>query len=311
MKSPPPYNCAKDKARLVTDPHHIPNSAFSQFDQRLRLDRPEVGDIKRHFIDVQNLATARPRKGLYYRLWLCWMYRMEWPQIEHTAQHAPDNIIQVVNHWFGLRNHPFWTASDKCPYQWYAMYGSCLDIWKWWDQRNADVGDDGGNNSSWSSVATNARLRGYELPSTYHSGNQYSTFYGRIVGRDDIRPDSATLHLHEYTSTTPLQVGDALSFVTRTYRSFGIPRLEQIEQGAIPFQTWIHWMHQVNLQPSSKQWAGHDLWPSSSYSISSLTLNSPSQAVALRNIGDVAYAYVKDIGLPYKAASYYQSVSYI
>jgi hypothetical protein len=243
------------------------------------------------------------------------MYRMEWPRIEHAVQHAPDYMIQVVNYWFGLRNHPFWTASDKCPYQWYAMYGACLDIWKWWDQQNIDAGDDSDRTITQESVRNSAidrRHRAYEQRSACEVEHQYSTFYGRIIGRDNIQPDSSTtLQLHEYTSTTPWQVGDDLSFVVRTYKSFGSPRSDQAGHGAIPFQTWIHWIHQANLRPSSQQWAGHDLWPSSSPSTSSVTPQSPFPSVALKNIGDVAYAYVQDIGLPSKAAAYYQSVSYI
>ncbi|EEA26670.1 hypothetical protein EYB25_002294 [Talaromyces marneffei] len=317
-ESIPPSDCTEHESQLVTNHPSTPNPAVTEFDQKFRLDRPEVGDITRHFNDVQMLATVQPRRGLYYRLWLCWMYRMEWSQIEHTVQNAPDYIIQVLNYLFGLRNHPFWTASDKCPYQWYAMFGACLEIWKWWDQQNADVEVDSDKTmrrgeSSKDPLATHTRHRGYELPPSSQDEHQYSTFYGRIIGIDSIRPDSSTtLQLHEYTSVTPWQVSDDLSFVTRTYKAVVSPHSDQTGQGVIPFPTWIQWMHQVNLhQPSSKQWAGHDIWPSSSSSALPLTPNPASPSVALKNIGGVAYAYVEDIGLPCKAAAYYQSVSYI
>lgn len=240
---------------------------------------------------------------------------MEWPQIEHTAQHAPDYVVQVVNYWFGLRNHPFWTASDKCPYEWYAMYRACVDTWKWWDQQSKDVEDDSDRTITQEFLRTLAIDRRYfehAAPSASHVETRYTAFYGRTVERDNIRPDSSTmLQLHKYPSTVPTLVGDNFSFLVRTHKSFGSPRSNRAAQGAISFQTWIHWMHQVKLQPSSKQWAGHDPWPSGSPSVSSLTQVSPWSSFALKNIGDVAYEYVKDIGLPDKAAAYYQSVSYI
>lgn len=238
---------------------------------------------------------------------------MEWPKIEHTAQHAPHYIIQVVNYWFGLRNHPFWTTSNKCPYQWYAMYGACLDIWKWWDQQNTDVGDDSDrtiNQESFRNSAIDKRHRAYGPPSASQVATRYPTFHGRVVGRDNIRPDSSTtLQPHDGISTTPWQIGGDLSLMLRTYKSFY--RQDHAMQVAIPFQTWIHWIHQVNLQPSSNDWAGHNLWPSTGPCTASLTSHLPFQAVALESVGDVAYEYVKDIGLPYQAAAYYQSVSYI
>lgn len=231
------------------------------------------------------------------------MYRTEWPQIEHMAQHAPDYIIQVVNHWFGLRNHPFWTAGDKCPDQWFAMYGACLDIWEWWDKQSRDAGDD--NNKT----TTNSRHRAHDPSSASQVATRYFTFDERVVKRDDRQPESSTtLQLPENTFDTPSKGGDNLSFVVHTYRSFAKPRPNQAGQRAIPFQTWIH---QVSLQPPSKQWAGHDLWPSTSPSPSYLALRLPSQELVLKNIGEVAHEYVQDIGLPYKAAAYYQSVSYI
>lgn len=237
---------------------------------------------------------------------------MEWPQIEHTAQHAPDHIVQVVNYWFGLRNHPFWTVSEKCPYQWYAMYRACLDTWKWWDQQSADVEDDSDRTitqESFRNWAIDRRHRTYGPPSASQVETRYPTFYARIVGRDNLRPDSSiTLQLYEYT---PRQISDNFSFVVCTYKSFGRPGSNQAAQGAISFQTWIHWIHQAHLQPSSKQWAGHDLWPSSSTYVSSLTQDLPWSSFALKNGCEVAYEYVKDIGLPFKAAAYYQSVSYI
>ncbi|KAI7975673.1 hypothetical protein EIK77_004028 [Talaromyces pinophilus] len=270
-ESSPPFDFTKDKAQPV-DPHHVPTLAHSQPDQRLCLDRPEVGDIKRHFNEVQSFAAAQPRKGLYYRLWLCWMYRMEWPQIEHTAQHAPDYISK-------------------------------------------DVEDDSGRTVTQELLRTLAIDRRYfehAPPSASHVETRYPASYGRIVERDNIRPDSSTmLRPHKYPSTPPTLVDDSFSFLVRTYKSFGSPRSNRAAQGAISFQTWIHWMHQVNLQPSSKQWAGHAPWPSGSPSVSSLTQGSPWSSFALKNIGDVAYEYVKDIGLPDKAAAYYQSVSYI
>lgn len=238
---------------------------------------------------------------------------MEWPQIERTAQHAPDYIVQVVNYWFGLRNHPFWTASNNCPYLWHAMYRACLDTWKWWDQQNADVGDDSDRTITqefFRTLAIDRRHQTYGPPSASEVETRYPAFYGRIFGRDNIRPDSSTT-LPLFESIPPRQVGDNFSFVVCTYESFGSLSSSQAAQGAISFQTWIHWIHQVNLQPSSKQWAGHDLWPSSRPSTPSLRQDLPWSSFALKNIGDVAYEYVKDIGLPYKAAAYYQSVSYI
>lgn len=306
------HDSAKHKAQLV-DPHHVPNPAHSQFEQNLHLDRPAVGDIKRHFKEVQNLATAQPRKGLYYRLWLCWMYRMEWAKIEHTVQHAPNYIIQVVNYWFGLRNHPFWTASDKCPYQWYAMYGACLDIWKWWDRQNTEVGDDSDGTITQESSRGSAISRSYRVyvpPSTSQVETRYPTFHGRVDGRDSIQPDSSiTPPPGDHIFTTPWQISGDLSLMLRTYKSFCSP--DKTMQAAIPFQTWIYWIHQVNLRPSAKHWAGHDLWPSNSTSTTSLNTHLPCQAVSLESVGDIAFEYVKDIGLPYKAAAYYQSVSYM
>lgn len=238
---------------------------------------------------------------------------MEWAKIEHMVQNAPNYIIQVVNYWFGLRNHPFWTASDKCPYQWYAMYGACLDIWELWDQQNTDVGEDSDRTmiqEYFRNSAIDRTHRDCGPPSVSQIATRYPTFHGRFVVRDSIRPDSSiTLQPHDHMFTTPCQIGDDLALMLRTYKSFCRP--DQTMQVAIPFQTWIHWIHQVNLQPSAKHWAGHDLWPSDSPSTATLSPHLSFQVVASESVGDVAYEYVKDIGLPYKAAAYYQSVSYI
>ncbi|CRG87063.1 hypothetical protein PISL3812_04078 [Talaromyces islandicus] len=106
----------------------------SLLDGHLRLDRPEIGDIIRHFHDVYGICLTRADEAAYYQSCLCWMYRMAWNQIWVLVSRAPDCVVHAVNHLFGLRNHPFWSDRKGWGNEWHAMHAACSDILTWWNE---------------------------------------------------------------------------------------------------------------------------------------------------------------------------------
>jgi hypothetical protein len=279
------------------------SSVDSTSNQPLCLERPEAGDILSHYHEVENILKAQPEKAVYYRSWLCWMYRMQLSGIRDTVHYAPNYIIQVVNCLYGLQNHPFWRNSDKHLNQWYAMYRTCVDILCWWKSQrhlqNTDGDQVDGEMKESEDALSQHRAEHPSFGDTLVTANTTSSASPVDKGHHPCSaPYDPVINTQpnycDCSYLPPLKLGDALNFLDKTFRSVDGRSLDEVGQRVTIFQTWVQWMHQAREQSTG-------CYPTS---ISTFPL-----ADAVSDNDETINAYIKSIGLPPEATSYCHFVS--
>lgn len=169
---------------------------------------------------------------------------MKLSDIQDTVRQAPDYVIFVVNHLFGIQNHPFWKIDTSKSWDSLVIKDTCNDVFTWWDEK-------------WRLQTSNSgQYNGFPLSSVLDrsSPSPYSTPYDQIIA----------LRVKYTRCPTPSRLGDALKCLDEDYKSWNGRYPDESEQRAVSFQTWLQWGQSASASwsfPPSEYIDNHPRYP--------------------------------------------------